>query len=146
MWISTRKAGDYLSRTKPLDADAKAQGIQESTIVSFERALTKCPQSSASVLYRGVFLTDVDYLELIRTKTTTTKRHYSFAKRREWAEAFGNKIVLVLNVNDATRAKTWDISRYSRESEVILARGTRLCLTLVETRESFTYLYLNVCG
>jgi len=149
-WIATRKAGAYLSGMLPIDDEARKLGIKESDVSSFARALLKCPLYTKTI-YRGVFKTDMLYNELITKGVATTARFYSFAKTKAWGEAYGNKIVLILNQEDLEKSvpsahafgPVWDISKYSRESEVILGKNITLCLEHIETTALFTYIYVK---
>ena len=145
-WISTRKAGRYLSGMSPINNEAHALGIKKTDVASFERALSKCSTYS-STIYRGVFLTDSLYNTLITKGVAVTQRYYSFAKTKEWAEAYGNKIVIVIVLSQESNSypvPVFDISKYSRESEIILGKNITLYLENIEKDGLFTYVNVKL--
>ena len=139
-WISTRKAGPYLSGLRPINKEAQTLGIKARDVAAFARALAACQQYTKTI-YRGVFKDDPVYTSLLLYGEATTTRYYSFAKTSALGEAFGDKIVIVLTPPHSVGA--YDISKWSRESEIVLQKGASLYVKIIERSGLFTYLFVE---
>jgi hypothetical protein len=128
LWISTRKTNPILSDPEyPLDQktineikELSGFTISKSDQIYFPKVLKKFSPYTEK-LFRGIFKSDILYLELQKSNIVVTKRYYSFSKNLFVAKEFGDKIVFSLVIKN-----NFDISKYSREGEVILDKGVQL--------------------
>ncbi len=92
-----------------------------------------------NTIYRGVFNSDELYNELLKNNNAITNRYYSFSKSFDVAKKFGNKIILSID-----SCKNFDISNYSRESEVILNKYIKLVLRDIEKKGEYMLINLYI--
>lgn len=146
LWIITRDTGRILSGTSHLTPQL-ASKIKRDTgmditikdIINFPRVLAKIP-SYPGMLYRGVFDDNSLLHDLLDNGTVNVKRYYSFTQKLFIAKHYGNKKVFILQPNTLN----FDISVYSKESEVILDKNIILKLINIQTDNEYTYYNLQV--
>ena len=145
LWTTSRLVGNILSGNEKIN-DKIITKIKEMTgikitqtdIDSFPKILKLCPQYP-SAIYRGVFNSDELYREILKNNNAITNRYYSFSKSLDVAKQFGNKIILLID-----SCNNFDISKYSRESEVILDKYTKVCLRDIEKKGEYVLINLYV--
>lgn len=145
LWISTRLAGNILSGNEKLNVKIIAKikemsgiKITQNDIDIFPKILKLFPLYQ-NTIYRGVFNSDELYNEIVKNNNAITTRYYSFSKSFDVAKQFGNKIILLID-----SCNNFDISKYSRESEIILDRYTKLFLRDIEKKGEYILINLYV--
>lgn len=116
LWTSTRKTGNILSGNEKLNSKITNE-IKE--LIGFK--------ITQNIIYRGIFEEDEFYKELLKNNNTITKRYYSFTKSLDIAKLFGNKKILLI-----IGCKSFDISKFFKEIEVILDKNTHLYMKSIE--------------
>jgi hypothetical protein len=145
LWTSTRATGNILSGNEKLNHkivkkinELSGIKITQTDINSFPKILKMFPLY-LDTIYRGVFTDDELYKQILVDNNATTNRYYSFSKSFDIAKRFGKGIILRIN-----SCVNFDISKYSKESEVILDKCSRLSLSSVENKGEFTIMNLRI--
>jgi len=145
LWTSTRKTGNILSGNEKLNPkitneikELTGMKITQNDIEIFSKILKRFPIYQNRI-YRGIFEEDEFYKELVKNNSGITKRYYSFTKSLDIAKLFGNKIILSID-----SCKSFDISKFSKENEVILDKNTHLYIKSIEKIGEYTIINLYV--
>ncbi len=143
LWTSTRIVGNILSGNEQIDnkittkiKEISGIKITQEDIDIFPKILKLFPLYP-NIIYRGVFNSDEFYNEILKNNNAITNRYYSFSKSFDVAKQFGNKIILSIN-----SCKNFDISKCSRELEVIVDKYIKL--VLIDTEKKGEYMLINL--
>ena len=144
LWFYTRKYAPLLSGNVAITTKIQNEiyqdfriRIQKKDIEQFP-AILKSYQSYPKTFFRGVFLHDELYLQLKKSSNARTKRFWSCTKEINFAKHFGNKILLIINAQS-----NFDVSKDSREQEIILNRNVNLQLDDIKHEDGYEILFVS---
>jgi hypothetical protein len=146
LWFSSREFGRVLSGTEEVTdrtlvniKNKSGFNITRADIANFPNVL-KTFSSYQNIIYRGVSKNDKLYLQVQSgLSQCITKRYYSCSYNRLYGERFSSvdKILLVIKSK-----RNFDVSKLSREREIILDKNVTLTVVKQTIEGGFTVIYL----